>query len=233
MAKDKTKKTEQGAAEKILELIQKYRKIIFIVLIAAITGLIASVVIFTVRNNMQESQLSKIDGYEDHFFELMEFDAMIYNQDVSWDRYSLVLELLDEVNDFQRSAFGFASARAHSLAADIYFFMENWSEAERSWLQAARGSRGTYFEPISIYNAAVAAEEQGNIAAAIEHFNSVILLENNFTSAARAQFNIGRLEESRGDYNAALTAYRSLLGRWPNDTQWANLAQSRIIALTN
>jgi hypothetical protein len=53
-----------------------------------------------------------------------------------------------------------------------------------------------------------------------------------FPAAAHAQFAIGRLEESRGNTDAALGAYRKLIENWPEESDWVNLAHSRVISLT-
>jgi tetratricopeptide (TPR) repeat protein len=92
-------------------------------------------------------------------------------------------------------------------------------------------SAKTYLEPVAFYNGAVAAEEQGNTAQAIELYTKAASAAD-FPAASRAQFAIGRLQEANGK-DAALEAYKSLLSKWPNDQVWANLAQSRIIALSS
>jgi tetratricopeptide (TPR) repeat protein len=79
----------------------------------------------------------------------------------------------------------------------------------------------------------VAAEEQGDIETAIAHYKNALEHSKVFPSAVRAQFSIGRLEESMNRKDAALEAYRSVVNNWPNDPLWPNLAQSRILALSD
>jgi tetratricopeptide (TPR) repeat protein len=87
--------------------------------------------------------------------------------------------------------------------------------------------------PVSLFNAAVAAEEQGNIDQAIELYGESAAHVSGFPAAARAQFAVGRLHESQGDPQAALEAYKAIAEKWSNETAWINLAQSRIILLSN
>ena len=143
-----------------------------------------------------------------------------------------LIVLLEELADFGSRNSGFAAARAHTIRADIFWDQENWSEAEQAWLDAARSSPKSYLAPISFYNAAVAAEEQGNTDSAISHYRSALTFGELFPAAARAQFSIGRLEESRNNREAAISAYRNLLNTWPDDPVWPNLAQSRLIILS-
>jgi tetratricopeptide (TPR) repeat protein len=86
---------------------------------------------------------------------------------------------------------------------------------------------------VSFFNAAVAAEEQDNAEAAIGYYTKVLEYKDVFPEAARAQFTVGRLEESRNNREAALSAYRNVLSIWPGDPVWPNLAQSRVLALSD
>ena len=236
MAKEKSKKdAEAGFGEKILDIIQRNRKKLLISFILLIVVLTASIVIVTVRGNFHEAALVQIDEFERRFFLLHSVDEFNLDQELAFLRISEIHLLLEELDDFQNSftTFSYASARAYSLTADIHWFLHNFAEAEAAWLNAASASRGSYLEAVSLFNAAVAAEEHGNITAAIAHYNRVLELREFFPSPARAQFAIGRLEETRGSTDAALNAYNDVLRSWPNDPLWANLAQSRIAALSN
>ena len=236
MAKDKSKKdAELSIGEKILDLVQKNRKKILISFIVLVLVLTTSVIVVTVRANFHDAALVRVDEFERRFILLQSVDELNLDQELAFLRISEIHLLLDELNEFQNSftTFSYASARGYSLQADIHWFLHNFSEAEAAWLNAAAASAGSYLEPVSIYNAAVAAEEQGNIAAAIAHYTRVLELSEFFPSPARAQFAIGRLEEGRGSRDAALNAYNNVLRSWPDDPLWANLAQSRIAALGN
>jgi tetratricopeptide (TPR) repeat protein len=110
---------------------------------------------------------------------------------------------------------------------------KDWGEAEKAWTNSAKSAGKSYLAPVSLFNAAVAAEEQGNPARAISLYIESIAHESDFPGAARAQFAVGRLYESQGDNEAALEAYRVIPTKWVSETTWVNLAQSRIIVLSN
>jgi tetratricopeptide (TPR) repeat protein len=78
----------------------------------------------------------------------------------------------------------------------------------------------------------VAAEESGNIEDAIAHYTETLVYADSFPQAAKAQFAIGRLREEQQNKEAAIEAYREVIAKWPSETIWINLANSRIIALS-
>jgi len=231
---DAQKKNEElNLTEKLNDFIQKNRIIILIGLAAVVVILAALVITISVRDKIQEKALTNLDDFSRRYDKLKD-KFKIDNEGESEDdalRLEETASLLKELNVFAEKASGFASAKAYSLSADINWDMKNWADAEKAWLEAAKRGAKTYLAPVSLYNAAVAAEEQGNSETAISYYNRAFNYGDSFPSAARAQFSIGRLEESRNNKDAAIEAYKKLVGTWPNDTVWSNLAQSRILAL--
>jgi len=224
-----TKKKEEAVSigEKMADFIQKNRKVLLIALIAIIVVLAGLIIVFTVRDRIQEKALSQVDGFNRRYME-----ARVVSDDP--DAAVKMIEtfaLLEDLKGFTAKNSGYAAARAYSLTADIYWDQKNWSDAEEAWLNAAKAAGKSYLAPVSFYNAAVAAEERGDIEAAITHYNGALEHASVFPSAVRAQFSVGRLEESRNRKEAALEAYNNVLNNWPNDPTWPNLAQSRILAL--
>ncbi|MDR1802326.1 MAG: tetratricopeptide repeat protein [Treponema sp.] len=207
--------------QKVTDFIQKNRKILFIALIVLVVALAGFITFVTVRDKLQESALSQVDEFS------RRYDAIRVEGYGDTDPYLLV-----NIEGFAARNSGFAAARAYSLAADMQWEQNNFEAAERAWLDAAKAAGKNYLAPLSLYNAAIAAEERGNIETAIAHYRSALEYGNVFPSAVRAQFSIGRLEESRDRKDAALEAYRNVVNNWPNDPLWPNLAQSRILALS-
>lgn len=81
--------------------------------------------------------------------------------------------------------------------------------------------------------AAVAAEESGNIDAAIGHYETLAkdYIKDN-PLAANALFNLGRLYESKGDYAKAKTTYEKLVAEI-GTSEWALLAKNRLIFMVS
>jgi len=233
-AADAQKKEEAVTiGEQVADFIQKNRKILFIGLIAIVVVLAGFITVVTVREKLQERALSQVEEYG-RYYEAIRMDP---DGDYSDDPYIVsrmgeIAVLLVNIEGFAATNSGFAAARAYNLAANIHWDQGNRDEAERAWLDAAKAAGKTYLAPVSYYNAAVVAEERGDIETAIAHYQRALEHGKVFPSAVRAQFSIGRLEESRNRKDAALEAYRNVLNNWPNDPLWPNLAQSRILALS-
>jgi len=235
MAAADTQKKEEAVTviEAVNDFVQKNRKILFIALIAIIAALATFITVVTVRENLQEKALSQVDEFSRRYEAVRIESYSDYTDDPYLvSRMGEIAVLLTNIESFAARNSGFAAARAYGLAAGIHWDQGNFDEAERAWLDAAKAAGKAYLAPVSLYNAAVAAEERGDIEAAIAHYSSALEHGRVFPSAVRAQFSIGRLEESRNRKDAALEAYRNVLNNWPNDPLWPNLAQSRILALS-
>jgi len=217
--------------EKVNTFFQKNRKLILFGFIAVAVILVGLIVSISVRDKLQEKALSKVDGFNRRYLEMK--DSIHSENSEAVLRQLDLIVLMVEIDDFAKKNSGLPSARAYSLSGEISSNQKNWVDAEKAFLNAARAAGKSYFAPVNFFNAAVAAEEQENIDAAIAHYNMAIDFSSSFPAAARAQFSIGRLEESRNNKLAALEAYSTVLGKWPNEMLWTNLAQNRIIILSD
>ena len=229
---DAQKKDEVATInEKVADFIQKYRKILFIALIAIIVVLAGFITVVTVREKLLEKALSQVDEFSRRY-QALRIDSDSDDPYIV-SRMAEIAVLLVNIEGFAARNSGFPAAQAYSIAAGIHWDQNNKDEAERAWLDAAKAAGKNYLAPVSLYNAAVAAEERGDIETAIAHYREALEHGKVFPSAVRAQFSVGRLEESRNMKDAALEAYRNVLNNWPGDPLWPNLAQSRILALTD
>ena len=224
------RETEITFNQRLGDFIQKNRRALFIGLLAVVIALIGLIIFVTVRDRLQASALSQFDDFSRRHSALRVAEP---GEGLDLITHAMeMVSLIDELNAFASRTSGFAAARAFNLIAEIHWDQQNWPAAERAWLEVARVASRTYLAPIALFNAAVAAEEQGNIDSAITHLTRAAAMGDVFPSAPRAQFSIGRLEEKRNNPDAAIAAYRRLLSQWPNEPVWANLAQNRILYLS-
>ena len=222
---------EVTMAEKLIDFIQKNRRLLFVGVIAIAVGLIGSIVGLTVRERIVTNAFIRLDALQQRHHALIPY---IGSEEVEAAlRQGEITALLEELGLFAARNSGFAAARAHGIRAAIFEGQERWPQAEGAWIAAANASPASYFAPISLFNAAVAAEEHGDLESAMALYTRAMAHEDAFFIAIRAQFSIGRLHEARNDRQAAIAAYQSLLSRWPHDPLFANLAQSRIILLSD
>jgi tetratricopeptide (TPR) repeat protein len=125
----------------------------------------------------------------------------------------------------------YAHQRALFIRATMFFQNEDWDKSIEDFKMLAELFSNSYLAPIALINTAIAFEESGKIDEAIEEYNIVV---NNYFSVSpeisNVYFSIGRLFEQKSDKSAALVAYNNLLDNFP-DSNWTNLARSRIIYL--
>lgn len=122
-----------------------------------------------------------------------------------------------------------SGARANLVAAELYYSRNDWANARERYLAAADAKESIYIAPVAYYNAAVCSEELADPDQAIALYNRA-LDHDSFTMKSRAIFNIGRIEEQRGNRDLAIASYEQLAESYPDDS-WTLLAKSRIIAL--
>jgi len=214
-------------SQRITEFVQKNRKPIFVSAAAVVILLIGILVAFMVTDMLRGRAIAAVEELGTRYEDLRDL--------ISWeddgDAGQGLEVLLSDLRYFALRNSGYAGGRAWSMLGSIYGRKGEWAEAEAAWLAAAGATSRSYMAPIALFNAAAAAEEQGRLEDAINHYAASISAPAGFFAAPRAQFSIGRILESLGDYNAALQAYRDVIFGWPHDTVWINLANSRIIAL--
>ena len=216
MEKDKTEYV--STSDKIAGFIQKNRKLLLALLVLLAAGIIGSISFFLIRGALEKKAIAAVEALE-----LKKNEMGTINT-----KSEEVTELLNKINALASSSFGYAAVRAYSMAADIHFSLSEWEKAEENWVQAANKMPKMYLAPLSLFNAAVAAEEQGKLDAAIDYYNRSLEFSGVFPADARARFNIGRIMEVQRNKTGAAEAYRSLIEKNP-DSNWAKLAQSRII----
>jgi predicted negative regulator of RcsB-dependent stress response len=226
MATTEEKREKLGLGDALADFIQKNRKGLLatlIALVALVAGFIAG---FAVRNTLREKAISAVEDFSQRY-DVLVIDI---NEPAKAEE---VQAFLDEISGFAEKHSGYAGARAYSLAASVYAERKDWAQAEQAYTSSAKKAGKSYLSPVSYFNAAVAAEERGDLGQAISLYAESVAHGSDFPGAARAQFAIGRLQESLGDTQAALEAYRRIPEKWESESTWINLAQSRIILLSN
>jgi tetratricopeptide (TPR) repeat protein len=201
--------------------LQKYRTLLAGLLIAVIGAVIVFFIVAGIFDAARKKEITALETLAERY------EKLAADIDEGEDAASLAADL----ESFAAGARGYAGAKAWSLVATLYTKQKQWSEAERAFVQSAKTGAKTHLYGPSLFNAGVAAERGGNNDAAIDYYTQSIAAPEP-TSAAHAQFAIGRLQESKGDTEAARLAYRRVIEQYTGsaDTLWRNLAQSRLIA---
>jgi len=222
---------QDGVGVAVGGFLERHRKG-FLIGLAAVAVVLAGVAVgVAVRDNLAAKALSQVEALGSRYEAVRIYvsgeteGAADYQDDIA--------QLKADLTAFAPAHSGYASARAYALLGSLLADSKDWAGARSAWTSAAAAAGKSYLAPVALYNAAVAAEEAGDDAGAIELYTQVLEdgVVETFPAAARAQFAVGRLREAQGDTAAALTAYQALVGQWPDDEIWANLAQSRILRL--
>jgi len=221
-------KTE-NIGDKINTFVQKNRKTIFIVLGLIVALFIGLIVYLAVSDSMNKKAIAELDEMVVRYEEIFPEDRNFY----SIDDFTTedVNALLADLESFAGKKKGVSSSKAWSLIGHIYSGREEWQKAEDAWLQSSKLGEKTYLGPLSLFNAATAAEEQGKLEQSIEYLRKATTHKFEFPAAARAQFNIGRLYEKLNKPQEALSAYREVLSNWPDMLVWQYFSRNRIIAI--
>lgn len=124
-----------------------------------------------------------------------------------------------------------AATRARHTLGGLEWELGNFAEAREAFLAAATDA-SSHLAPIAVFNAAAAAEQLGNVDEAVSGYTQVVEWPSAALEKPRALFNLGRLNEARGDTAAAISTYERLVDEYPG-TSWTNLGRNRIIWLNS
>jgi tetratricopeptide (TPR) repeat protein len=226
MAPTSEKSERLSLNERINNFVQKNRSGVTAGIVIFAVVLLGTIAFLIIRDFVYSKAISRVEELYGRY-EALRLDINEPSKEAE------VQTLLEDLKNFAEKNSGYPGARSYFLIADIHADKKDWAEAEKAWISAAKAGTKSYLAPVSLFRAAAAAEEQGNIAGAIDLYTKSVSLESQFPSAPRAQFSIGRLREAQNNIEAALEAYRTLVSKWPADAFWANMAQSRIVLLGN
>lgn len=121
--------------------------------------------------------------------------------------------------------------QAWDMKATVAEQKKDWTEAEKDWLEAAKILPNSFMAPVSLENAAAAAEELGANDRAIQHWKDFVdRYAGKAPGIAHAWFALGRLSEEGKDYVSALADYEKISANWPG-SDWTKLAKDRILSL--
>jgi tetratricopeptide (TPR) repeat protein len=216
--------TSAVISDGINEFVQRHRKPIFLTVGLLLLSLVLFIVALSVMDVLRNKAIGTVEELGSRY--------EILRPSITGD-YSTVEDelekLLAEIAAFAQKNSGYAGGKAYAIMGNIHGEKKDWPAAEDAWASAAKAAKKTYLAPLAYFNAGAAAEEQEKTEEAIGYYTSALAADS--SGAPRAQFAIGRLQESQGDNAAAIESYRAVMSGWPYDQVWTNLARSRIIAL--
>ena len=214
---------EQTASKKLAGFIEK-RKVAFItILIVLVCLLVGFIIASVIINNTKAKDIQALDEIT---YTLTSNSSSLEDSEIELRRQTAI----EQIAAYTMKG-GIVGARANMLTADLTFQQKKYEESAVYWKNAAVKAKKSYLAPIAYFNLAVCYEELNNSDAAAENYK--IAADNEeFVLRTHAKFSYGRVLESQGKYESAAEAYKDLTDNY-SDSEWANLAKTRLIALQN
>ncbi len=220
------KQTEKKTfSEKLTNFISVHRILIISIGVAVVLS-IAGVGIYTAVSGNIASASSRAMDLADQ--KLQAWSQETDEQKKADAEKSLVADLDSIAKKWPRTL---AAQRALLRKGAILSQKKDYAEAEKVALDAFARNKKSYAAPLALELAAVSAEEAGNTDAALAHYTALTkdYLKDNPIAPA-ALFNLGRLQEGKKDYKAAMTSYNQVISSF-GDSDWSMLAKNRVIYL--
>ncbi len=216
------KNEEKSFSDTLGGFFSKTQKFWVVFLILLVVAIIAIGVFSTLTTK------SKMQGA--NFLDSAVFNLMKANSTLEGE------ELVAAENKFLTDVKSFADSngkndntvRAYMIVAETYFKNEDWANSLDAWLKAAENGK-SYLSGISYYNAAVCYEQLADVTNA-EKYYSLALSNSDFELKPHAMFNLARLLETQGKTEQAIAEYKDILNSY-SDSEWADLANSRLIVI--
>lgn len=222
--KDFTEKSEgKTISKKVSGFLSKHR----IVLISIPAVLILIAVVYGLVIFMNTSIVTKDFDKLDTILFSLEKKAEGLSEDELHDVYNSAKESLKSFVD--KKSKGPVSARAYMAIAGLEFEAEHFQEAKDAYVKSAKANPKAYTAANAYYNAAICAEELGELSEAISLFEKVIVSKD-FALIPYTLFNMGRIALDLGDEERARIYFQKLVDTYAYDS-WANLAKSQLISL--
>ncbi len=211
-------------ADVIIQFIQSHRRLLTIFGISIVAIIVVISVLSISTEYLRNKAISIVEDFALRIEKVNEYDD-------EESKLEALVTITEELKAFSINSSGFPAARSWSLLGNLYAEQKLWVEAQDAWLNSANALPKSLIAPSVLYDAAVAAEESGDNAKAIELYQRIANEYNeSFVLLPRVYFAIGRLSENQGDSKAALEAYKKMVEEWPS-SGWTKIANGRIIML--
>lgn len=216
------KKDEKTASDVLGGFFAKTQKFWIVFLILLVVAAVGIAVFTTVSAN---SKMKGANFLDSAVFNLMKAEDSLEGE-----------ELVAAENKFLTDVKAFADSngkndntvRAYMMVAQTYYKNEDWKNSLDAWVKAGDISK-SYLSGIAYYNAAVCYEQLADVTNA-EKYYSLALENKEFELKPHAMFSLARLLETQGKTEQAIAEYKNILNSY-SDSQWANLANSRLILI--
>jgi predicted negative regulator of RcsB-dependent stress response len=224
---------ELSAKQKVLNSFAQFIQNNRILLIAAIVVVFVGIAGFSIYAIWDISRTKSLLEYSERAEEIL----VDYSKPETDEAEKNLLEeellgLKETVAESKKSSYAYL--RVLLILETIYMENEEWEKALAIIEELETQFADAYVAARVQYDKASAKEYLGDIDESLAILLSIHgdFMETEPALAARALFNAGRIEESRGNNEAAIEHYETVISEY-DDSSWTNLATQRIIILEN
>ena len=213
------KNKKENTSEKVEGFMTKNRVLILVIAAVLVVAAVVVGLVFGLKDSSSKKAISEIDE--------IEYRLVNNSEELSEEDAVLRLEACAEDVKAYTSKGGNAGVRANMLYASVLTQLGNYSDAASSYVKAYSLSKKNYTAPLCAYNAAACYEESGDSESAAKYYE---IASKDFDMAPHALISLGRVQESRGNTDAAVRAYQKVVDEYSTDN-WSYIAQDRLIVL--
>ena len=218
------KDTSKSFADRLALTLNANRKAILITIASIVLLIIIALIVVSISTNNTEKAMLQADQI---LLDLQQWSGM----EAGAEKDALEAEIVSSADELiAKGKVGYPLARAHQSKGILFFLKEDYENAAKSFDIVSTTFTKSYLAPVALANAAVCYEYLGRTDEAISRLQTIVDTYGSVSSESpHALFSIGRLYETT-DTAAAIMAFQQLTEEYP-DSEWANLANSRLIAL--
>ena len=216
------KEEKNTTSTKLNGFLEKNRKYVFAFSSVLIVLLIGFLVFEVVKSTTTNKNLAAIDSV---FYQMTQGSDQLDDVELESKR----VEFIEKLTPYAAKG-GIVGVRANLICAELSFQKKDYANAITYWNNAETKGKKLYTAPIASFNKGVCYEQLGNLDEAANAYKVAADFED-YVMKNHAKFSYGRVLETQGKYADAAAAYTELNDNSPDD-RWAQLAKTRLIALS-
>ncbi len=217
-----------GKMERIFTgFLGKNKKVLIILGVAIVLILAGLWIGLSIADSTANKMQQAIDDLQ------VSFNTWVAMEDkTSQEAVSTQENLISELSSLTASrSNSYPSVKAAYLLGLMHYELGNFSQAREHFITASTKGAKTYMGSLSLFNAGVSAEGEGNVDLALEYYQQVYdMYGSEFAEGPKALFSVARLHESKQNRELAKAIFQQLIDEFAS-SEYAKLAQTRLVVL--
>jgi len=209
---------------KLNSFLGRNRIVLIIISCVVVVAIAVLCIVSSVTTKSLENSFDKIDQLETTYSEVLAMDKKATDYQTKYD------EMMSQLTTMSKGT-KYPALKAQYLLASMSYEDKDYQAAIDGFFAVYQKAKGSYLGSLCLTNAAVAAEDKGDDALALEYYTKV--WDEFGTKAAespKALFNQARLQQKGGDTTLAKATFQQLIDQFPN-SEFAKLAKSVVVTL--